>query len=135
MSKSKQRATGNKVGGNLTQRSDAETSEQIAESNRIEGDLTQESLSAKKGDINAVLKELLSALDHLDLKDDEKGDLDAHAQTAQAQMKAKKPDAGIVSKSLKSIWETLKGVATTAAVSGAGKLATILADKIQGFFQ
>lgn len=132
MSKSKQRATGNKVNGNLTQRSNAENSEQIAETNEIGGDLTQESLSAKRGDIQSVLKELLVALDRLGLKDDEKDDLEAHAQTAQAQMKAKKPDAGIVSKSLKSIWETLKGAAATATTSGAALLVNGLLDKITG---
>jgi hypothetical protein len=39
----------------------------------------------------------------------------------------------IMSACLGSIWGTLKKAATTAAVSGAGKLAMVLLDKIRAF--
>ena len=135
MSESKQRQTGNKVGGDSAQRSDAEKATQIVESSEIAGSLTQESLRAKKANIEDVLKQVLAAVERLGLKDDDKADLKAQAETAQAQMKAKTPKPAIVTESLKSIWETLKGAATSAAASGAGLLVKDLMDKIVGFLR
>jgi murein L,D-transpeptidase YcbB/YkuD len=133
MSKSVQRASENTVGGNVRQVSDAEQATQIVEFSEIKGNLTQQVLSDKKQQINDVLKEVLAAVEKMGLKKDEKADLKAHTKTAQAQMKAKKPEPTIMSACLGSIWGTLKKVATTAAVSGAGKLAMVLLDKIRAF--
>jgi hypothetical protein len=135
MSESKQRQTGNKVGGDSAQRSDAEKATQIVESSEIAGSLTQESLRAKKANIEDVLKQVLAAVERLGLQEDDKADLKAQAETAQAQMKAKTPKPAIVTESLKSIWVTLKGAATSAAASGAGLLVKDLMDKIVGFLR
>jgi hypothetical protein len=135
MGKSNQRATENTVGGNLVQRSIAENAEQTAESNKIAGNLTQETLNAKKGDIEDVLKEVLAAVENLGLKKEEKADLKAHTKTAKAQMKAKSPEPTVISACLRGISKPLKRVATSAAVSGAAKLATMLLDKIGAFLQ
>jgi hypothetical protein len=135
MSESEQRASGNKVGGNVVQRSDADKAKQMVESSEIAGNLTQESLSAQKESIEDVLKQVLAAIERLGLKEDDQADLKAQAETAQAQMKAKTPKPAIVTESLKSIWETLKGAATSAAASGAGLLVKDLMDKIVGFLR
>jgi hypothetical protein len=90
-------------------------------------------LSDKKEAIEDVLKKILAAVEKLGLKKEEKADLKAQTKTAQAQMKAKTPQPAIMSACLGSIWGTLKKAATTAAVSGAGTLATMLLDKIKAF--
>ena len=133
MSKHKLLATGNKVGRDLVQRSDAEGAEISAESNEIKGSLTQEALGAKKEDIEKVLMEVLTAIERLGLKEDDKADLKAHTETAQTQLKAKTPKPAIITESLKSIWETLKGAATSAAASGAGVLVKELMNRVAGF--
>ena len=135
MSESTQRQTGNKIGGNSIQRSDAENATQIVESSEITGSLTQESLRTEKANIEDVLKQVLAAIERLGLKEDDKEDLKAQAETAQAQLKARTPKPAIVTESLKSIWETLKGAATSAAASGAGLLVKDLMDKIVSFFR
>src|SRR5262249_23940809 len=122
VSESEQRASGNKVGGNVVQRTDADKARQIVDSSEIAGSLTQESLRAKQDGIEDVLKQVLAAIEHLGLKEDDKADLQAQAETARAQMKAQAPKPAIVSECLKSIWETLKGAAASAASSGAGLL-------------
>ena len=135
MSESLQRATENKVGGNVSQVSDAQKATQIVEFSEIKGNLTQQVLSDKKEAIEDVLKKILAAVEKLGLKKEEKADLKAQTKTAQAQMKAKTPQPAIMSACLGSIWGTLKKAATTAAVSGAGTLATMLLDKIKAFIQ
>ena len=135
MSESLQRASENKVGGNVSQVSDAQKATQIVEFSEIKGNLTQQVLSDKKEAIEDVLKKILAAVEKLGLKKEEKADLKAQTKTAQAQMKAKTPQPAIMSACLGSIWGTLKKAATTAAVSGAGTLATMLLDKIKAFIQ
>ena len=135
MSKSVQRASENKVGGNVRQVSDAEQATQIVGFSEIQGNLTQQVLSDKKDEIKDVLEDVLAAVKKLGLKKGDKADLKAQTKTAQAQMKAKTPQPAIMSACLGSIWGTLKKAATTAAVSGAGTLATSLLDKIKAFVQ
>ncbi len=139
MSESNMQASGNKVGGNVVQRSDAEKATMVVENSEIGGSLTQEALNAKKEGIEDVLKQVLAAVESLGLAEDDRADVKARAETAQAEMKAKTPKPVIVTESLKSIWETLKGAAaaaaTTAAASGAGLLVKGLMDKIAGLLR
>ncbi len=135
MSKSTQKVEGTKVGGDVKQASNAEMVNQSVRSSEIAGSLTQESLSAKRNDIEGVLQELLTAIERLGLSADDKADVKVQAETAKAQMKAKKPNPTIVTESLKSIWETLKGAATAAATSGAGLLVKELMNKFAGFLR
>jgi hypothetical protein len=132
MSESQQRQTGNKVGGNVVQQSDAEKATQVVESSEIAGSLTQEALGGKKDRIDDVLRQILAALERLGLEEDDKADVRAQAETAQAQLKTKMPKPAIVTDSLKSIWDTLKRAATSAAESGAGLLVKDLMDRIVG---
>src|ERR1700749_833030 len=75
MSESQQRQTGNKVGGNAIQRSDAEKATQVVESSEIAGSLTQESLRGNKDRIEDVLKQILASLENLGLTEDDRADV------------------------------------------------------------
>jgi hypothetical protein len=135
MRTSVQRATGNKVGRNSRQVSNAEHATQIVESSEIKGIFIQEVLSEKKDAVESILNEILASIENLGLNKAEKSNLEVQTKTAQEQMKAETPHPTIISACLGSISKTLNKIATAAAASSAGKVATILLDKIGAFVQ
>ncbi len=83
----------------------------------------------EKGQLADLIRQLLAAVQTLPLGADERNDLEAEAQTVQAQLKTTKPKPSI----LKDCLKTIKDILEKAVAAGAAPVVTDLLRRVAAF--
>jgi len=84
----------------------------------------------KRNDLREIVEAIVTAVDQLNLNDEEQTDLVADAESIEAQLKKSKPNPSLIQGCLEGMKTTLTKAASAAATSGAAALANGLIERI-----